>query len=390
MTAWISAHTLYALTLTGLLAVAGCQTQENTPPRSIGTEASPAPGDSVSVTVRPLTDLVRSRVALSFQGALDGIRFDPEASHSLFAANARYLVWVKSFTDTLCVYDLRTREMARKLRIPRGRGPGEFEELQGAAITSEGVIYLAEPNQAKLLRFHVTKGPLDDFTFRWGPGFRLGEANRRDPEQASRKQGLRPGRIDAVGLHLVAQGVGATGFIGMIDGNGVFREATGFDSRAEFGNNLFIGKAGRLDATRQRAFFLTRFQPRIYVFDVERNRFIKTITYADADVELPGPQKTEDGGLIFLPPQEVRVLGRNVVAVPGQPDRVLIQAEGSDGQHMFDPSALYEVDVPSGTVVAEHDLGLNIDKVASAGRRFYVFDDEKRQVFAYRFQDLEQ
>lgn len=359
-----------------LVVVTGCGGREESD-SSVSNRAvqRTAFAESLSVEVRPMTkeEAVDSRVSLSFQGALTGARFPQKARHSLFTTNGRYLVWKRTYMDTLCVYDLRGGEMVNKTRIPRGEGPGEFEQLSGATITDEDVVYLAEPNQAKLLRFDVTKGPLEDLTFY--------------------ESGFRPERVDARGTQLVAKrisgGSSGTELVGVIGSDRVFRAADGIDFRKELGSLFF--QAGRLDAARQRAFFLTRYRPRIYVFDLEHNRFDERVVYGNVDVEIEmtGSENTDSGVTVYRPPQEVEFFAYEVVAVPGRPSRVLIKAEGSGDQHSFDPSALYEIDVQTGTIVAEHDLGLKIYKVATADSSLYVYDDEKREVFAYRLRSSE-
>ena len=313
-----------------------------------------------------------SQVSLTSRGVLSGARFPQKAGHSLFTTNGRYLVWKKTYTDTLCVYDLRAGELASKMRVPRGEGPGEFETLSGAAITNDDVVYIAEPNQAKFLRFDVTKGPLEDLTFY--------------------ESGFRPERVDAWGTQLFAKrassGPSGTELVGVIGSDRVFRAADGLNLKKELGSLFF--QAGRLDVAQQRAFFLTRYRPWIYVFNLERNRFVKKVVYGHVEIESPEPEKTDRGVTVYRPPQEVEFFAYEVVAVPGRPSRVLINAEGGSDQHSFDPSALYEIDVQTGSIVAEHDLGLKIHKVATADSSLYVYDDEKREVFAYRLRPSEQ
>jgi len=356
-----------------LVIVTGCGREESDSSVANRAVEKTAPAESLSVEVRPMgeEEAVDSRVSLTFKGTLNGARFPQKADHSLFTTNGRYLVWKKTYTDTLCIYDLRSAEMARKFRILRGEGPGEFEQLSGAAITDDDVVYLAEPNQAKFLRFDVTKGPLESLTFY--------------------ESGFRPERVDASGTQLftkrISGGSLGTELVGVINLDGIFRAADGIDLKKELGSLFF--QAGRLDAVGQRAFFITRYRPRIYVFNLERNRFVKKVVYGEVEVEIPESENTRSGVTVHRPPQEVEFFAHEVVAVSGRPSRVLVKAEGGGDQHFFDPSAFYEIDVNTGTVVAEHDLGLKIDKVASADSSLYVYDNEKREVFAYRLRSSE-
>lgn len=361
------------LVVIGLVAVTGCGREESGPSVADRREERSASAESLSVEIRPVAEEggVDSRVGLTFRGTLTGARFPQTARHSLFTTNGRYLIWKTTYTDTLCVYNLRAGEMARKFRIPRGEGPGEFETLSGAAITDDDIVYLAEPNQAKLLRFDVTKGPLEDITFY--------------------ESGFRPERVDAWGTQLFAKrmsgGSLGTELVGVIGLDRVFQAADGIDFKKELGGLFF--QAGRLEAAGHRAFFLTRYRPRVYVFNLEHNRFVKKVVYGDVDVEMPERENTESGGAIYRPPQDVEFFAYNVVAVPGRPRRVLVHAEGGGDQHSFNSSALYEIDVQTETIVAEHDLGLTISKVATADSSVYVYDDEKREVFAYRLRSSE-
>jgi len=362
------------LVVIGLVMVTGCGRERGDSAVAHRARETTASAESLSVNVRPIDKegAVDRQVRLTLRHALTGARFPKKARHSLFTTNGRYLVWKKIYTDTLCVYDLRASEIARKFRIPRGEGPGEFETLSGATITDDNVVYLAEPNQAKFVRFDVLKGPLEDLTFY--------------------ESGFRPERVDASGTQFFAKRISGgslgTELVGVIGSDRVFQAADGIDFKKELGGLFF--QAGRLDAAGHRAFFLTRYRPRIYVFNLERNRFVKKIVYGDVDVEMPAPENTESGATIFRPPREVEFFAHEVVAVPEHPRRVLVQAEGGGDQHSFNPSALYEIDVQTGTIVAEHDLGLTISKVAAADSSIYVYDDEKREAFAYRLRSSEQ
>jgi len=362
----MSARVIALLILTCTLVVIGCGRQEDRSSVSSRESENSSSVGSLSVEVHPMAEEtpVRSRINLKFNGRLRHVPLPKGGGHALFTTNGRYLAWLRSYTDTLCVYDLRHDRMIRKMRLPRGKGPGEFDELSGAAITADNIVHLAEPNQAKFLRIHATEGPMEDLTFR--------------------ESGFRPVRVVAQGDQLVSTSMSPTEFVGVVGSDRVFQSADGLDAASEFSKGSFFSQSGRLDATRQRAFFLTRYLPRIYVFDPRRNQFVKTIVYADVEVEMPEPEETERGMTVHRPPQKVPLLSRNVVAVPGRPNRVLIQAEGGDGQHTFDPSALYEIDVQTGTIVAEHDLGVTIESVAAADSSLFVYDDEKREVFAYR------
>jgi hypothetical protein len=353
-----------------LVVVTGCGREESDSPAANRAVEETASASSLSVEVRPMAETIQSGVSLNIQRALERARFSRKADHSLFTTNGRYLVWKKTHTDTLCVYDLRADEMARKIWIPRGQGPGEFEQFSGATITDEDVVYLAEPNQAKFLRFHVRKGPMEDLTFY--------------------ESGFRPERVDARGTQLVTKRISSgsgTDVLGLIGSDRVFQGVDGFNFRKELGS-LYL-QSGRLDAAQQRAFFLTRYRPRVYVFNLDRNRFVKKVVYGDVEVEMPEPENTESGVTVYRPPQEVEFFAYHVVAVPERPDRVLINAAGGGDQHSFDRSALYELDVQTGTIVAEHDLGHKVHKVATADSSVYVYDDEKREVFAYRLRSSE-
>jgi len=326
--------------------------------------------DTLPVVVQPMPDAggLRSRVRISFQKALPGVQFSRESRPSLFTANRRYLVWALTYADTLCVYDLREAKLTRTFWMPRGQGPGEFQQLSGAAITADDVVHLAEPNQAKFLRFHVTKGPLEDLT--------LSES------------GVRPERVHAWGTQLVLKqvsGGSGTEVIGLIGPDHSFRAVDGIDLREDLGGLFF--QAGRLDATRRRALFLTRYRPWVYVFDLERNRFVNKVVYGDVDIEMPEPKTTGGGVTVFRPPRKVQFFAWKVVAVPGLPSRVLINAEGSTAEHSLKRSAFYEIDVATGKIVAEHDLGIAIHKVATTGRRLYVYDDERHVVLTYQLRN---
>jgi len=326
--------------------------------------------DTPSVTAQPMPDAggARSSVHISFQQALPGVQFSREARPSLFTANRRYLVWALTYADTLCVYDLREAKLTRTFWMPRGQGPGEFQQLSGAAITADDVVHLAEPNQAKFLRFNVKKGPLEDLT--------LSES------------GVRPERVHAWGTQLVLKqvsGVSGTEVIGVIGSDHSFRAADGIDLREDLGGLFF--QAGRLDATRRRALFLSRYRPWVYVFDLELNQFVNKVVYGNVDIEMPEPKTTGGGVTVFRPPRKVQFFAWKVVAVPGLPSRVLINAEGSTAEHSFKRSAFYEIDVATGKIVAEHDLGIAIHKVATTGRRLYVYDDERHVVLTYQLRN---
>ena len=319
------------------------------------------------VVVQPMPDAggTRSRVRISFQKALPGVQFSREARPSLFTANRRYLVWKLTYADTLCVYDVRKAELARTFWMPRGQGPGEFQQLSGAAITDDDIVHLAEPNQAKFLRFNVKKGPLEDLTLS--------------------DSGVRPERVHAWGTQLVLKqvsGGSGTDVIGVIGPDYSFRAVDGLDLREDLGGLFF--QAGRLDATRQRALFLSRYRPWVYVFDLEHNQFVNKVVYGDVDVEMPERETTDGGVTVFRPPRRVQFFAWKVVAVPGLPGRVLINAEGSTAEHSLKRSAFYEIDVATGTIVAEHDLGIAIHKITTTGRRLYVYDDERRTILTYR------
>ena len=364
----------FLLVTTVLFALVGCAQNENRTAIGDLDAQEKTPHDSLSVEVRwlPGTRSVDSQIRLAFRGALKGATLSKKARHSLFAANSRYLVWKKTDSDTLCVYDLRADEVVRTFWMPRGRGPGEFRQLSGVAITDNDVVYFAEPNQAKFLRFDVREGPLEDLTFQ--------------------ESGFRPERVAARGhgRQLVAKRASSgsnAALIGIIGSDRVFRAAADINLRKDLGSLFF--QAGDLDATQHRAFFLTRYRPWVYVFDLERNRFVKKAVYGTVDVDLPSPESTDRGVMVFRAPKNVQFFAHEVVAVSGHPNRVLVRAAGATDEHSFNQSAFYEVDVQTGTIVAEHDLGIKIRKVAAADGKIYIYDDEKRKIFAYRLESSE-
>ena len=300
-------------------------------------------------------------VELRSLGEISNIELEKDYAYYLFKVNQDYLVWYEGYTATLFMYEF-TSEKLSKIQLKEGRGPNEFKVITDLAVHANNIVELVDFNNIKFISIKPDGEYLEDV---------------RPPE------GVRPMRLSINRNYSVVMDV--------VNQNALFYERRADNYRAltlkdatifeEFPNPF--QKEGFLTLNEKYLVHLTRYYPRLYIYDLERMELFKTIMFDESEVKESQSAETDEGAQMLLPPEEVDILNEDVAHLPGLPGRILMLAKGKSDTRDYMLNTLLEYDFLKEEFVSEHGLGVEATEITVTEKYLFVYSEEENAVFQY-------
>lgn len=301
---------------------------------------------------------------LSLEGELQGVKFDNSLTYDGFEASGKYLIWYEIHNNVITIYDLEKNE-ENTIKLKKGRGPNEFLGVMGIVMDNNEVLNVLDPTNIKFLRVHINGKYIGDATV---------------------PAGLRPLRVAYKnGTLVVLDAVSPEAVFYIIDDYNDYQPIvlTGMTVAEEFPSPF--RKLGYMTVNENKLVHLLQYYPYLYVYDLKEKNLLKKIEFDKSNISDDKPVATPDGAVMHAPPAKVDILSHGVVASPGQPDRILILAEGKTKSRDYKLSNLYEYDLNKEKFVAVHELGVKAAKITANDGCIFVYSEEEQAVYQYKF-----
>lgn len=306
-----------------------------------------------------ITEVGKKDLILGDPIQLKNIELEEDYEYVLFDATDELLCWIELYTGTLYVYNLQESQLARKITLRQGQGPGEYTSITGMTITQDNFILLSDINRGKLIRLNIESGEAQDL--------KLSES--------------RPMRLlEHKGRTVISEMSATPSLVGEVKGNGEIRRFV--MSEAEPPPNGFF-RSGEIEGSGSKIAFAPTYQPLIHIFDLESGKQIGKLQYDSGWVkELPSPREMTDGTVVTLPPDaSARVI--DISNNTAHSDQILLVVEGEGENIEYDKKQIYVFDLSREEIVKVINLDIEAGEVAANSNSIFIYDSNDFKIYEY-------
>jgi len=294
---------------------------------------------------------------------VDNIELESGYVYAGFDANENYLVWLELYTQTIHVYDVKKKRI-QKIVLNKGRGPHEAQRIISLGIV-DSTLFISDYYNQKLIRVNINGTYSRDIILAkhakayriatYGPSIyilnilnKVATIIKFDPDKSKNFQEL-----------------------------SVNKSITN-----DFVTNYQA--EGEISVADNRLVHITKYYPRLYVYDLKKRSFFKKITFDESEVEEGYKRPHSSGGSVILPPAKVDILNEDIALIPGLKDNILLLSKGKSSSREYGLDKLWVYDFANEKFIKAHDLGFNAKEITANDTWLFAYSEEENAIYRYK------
>lgn len=335
-------------------------------PKSKQRPDTPAAQKSPDTTASNSSNQASGPLRIANGTPIQAIDLEKRHAYYNFTSNDDYIVWYEGYFRILSIYD-KNIDTTKTIHLEKGSAPHEFDQVVDIDIDDQGNIYISDTNNARIGVYSIDSGSFKSLSLK--------------------RSALRPVDIEKEKRILAVNEASTANMAGIIpldEGTQTYKPSRSFTvpEDAAIKRNM-MARDGELEVNSRYMIYAQLYRPRLYIFSLEKNKFLRRESFAESDVTWSEPKRAENGVVTGLPPKDVDLKVEGILRVPNSPHRVLLNIVGSSRDKNFEPTHLYEYDLDKKEFINSHDLNVNISEAFLSGENLYAYSEEELSVYKY-------
>ena len=280
-----------------------------------------------------------------------------------FDANENYLFWLEMYTQTISIYDLKQHRL-QQIVLKNGRGPHEAQRIISLAVV-DSTIFISDYYNLKLIRVNIEGTFSKDVVLpKNAKPFRI---------RSSDKSIYMLDKFNKVAPVVKYE---------LNERQNVYELSVDKDINKDFVTGFQV--EGEISAGHNTLVHITKYYPRLYVYDLANKSLLKKIRFDNSEVIEGYRRPHSSGGRVMLPPEKVDILNEDIALVPGTEEKVLILSEGQSNNRAYGLDKLWEYDFTNEKFIKSHDMEVKLKAITANDKYLFGYSEEDNAIYRYK------